>query len=498
MTCSISTNRGDLGVVLATGIAFFMIVLDTSIVNLALPQIADTFHAGLSTLQWVVDGYALVFASLLLGAGALGDRYDAKRVFIAGLLVFSAASAACGLAQGIVSLQTARTLQGVGAAMLLPNSLAALNHSITEPGRRAAAVSAWASAGALGIALGPVLGGALVQCLNWRSIFLVNVPVGLVGAWLGCWHVVSGPVQSGKSLDPLGQILAVLTLAGVTYLLIEVGHWREFPQLVLLIGAACLLLGAVFLIIESRLPQPMLPLELLKMPKLGWVALVGLLHNVSIYGLIFVLSLSFQQMRGLTPLAAGLLFVPMTLTLAVGTRIGARLLRHFGPSGPLVWGHGTAAIGAAALAAIGLGHGSVPILLPLCAVGAGAGITTPAMSLMVLESVERERSGLASGILNSARQIGGVIGVALLGALLGAPASIQGARCAAVAATISLICACGVALGIARRHRAAMKKTAALGRHRVAKAAPEALRPILDDQWTAGSLRASSTSQSRN
>lgn len=463
LTRPATMKRTDLAATLATGIAFFMIVLDTSIVNLALPRIGATFHAELPVLQWLVDGYALVFASLLLGAGALGDRYGAKIIFLMGLLVFSAASAACGLAPGIAGLQVARIVQGFGAAMLLPNSLAALNHTITEPRRRTAAISAWASAGALGIALGPVLGGTLVQWLDWRSIFLVNVPVGLMGVWLGRRSVATGPVRSDRALDPLGQLFAVLTLGGLTSWLIGIGRWHDMPPVAWLLGAGCILLGVMFVAIESRQRSPMLPLDLLTRPNLGWVALVGLLHNIGVYGLIFALSLSFQQLRQLTPFAAGLLFIPMTLSLAVGTRIGGRMLRRSGPYRPLVAGHGTATLGAAALAAIGLGHGSMSILVPLGAIGIGAGITTPAMSLMVLDAVDRERSGLASGILNSARQAGGVIGVALLGALLGSPVSVHGARCAAAAATISLACACGVAARIAWHHRAITKKAWAFG-----------------------------------
>lgn len=159
-------SGSELFAIIATGVAFFMIVLDTSIVNLALPRIKDVFHADLSSLQWLVDGYALVFASLLLNAGALGDRYGAKRVFTTGLLIFCAASAACGLAPSMASLQVARAVQGISAAMLLPNSLAALNHTIKDPDRRKIAVSAWSSAGGLGIAVGPVVGGVLVQYLD--------------------------------------------------------------------------------------------------------------------------------------------------------------------------------------------------------------------------------------------------------------------------------------------------------------------------------------------
>jgi DHA2 family methylenomycin A resistance protein-like MFS transporter len=184
--------RSQFPAVIATSAAFFMIVLDTAIVNLALPRSKDVFQADLISLQWLVDGYALVFASLLLNAGALGDRYGAKRVFTSGLSLFCVASAACGLAPSLASLQFARAVQGVGAALLLPNSLAALNHTVEDPDRRKAAVAAWSTAGALGVAFGPLVGGILVQCLDRRSIFPVNVPVGLVALWLARRHVAAG------------------------------------------------------------------------------------------------------------------------------------------------------------------------------------------------------------------------------------------------------------------------------------------------------------------
>lgn len=446
------SGRGDTIAIIATGVAFFMIVLDTSIVNLALPRIREAFDADLVTLQWLVDGYALVFASLLLTTGSLGDLFGAKRVFIAGLAVFSVASAACGLAPGMASLQGARVLQGIGAAMLLPNSLAALGHTIQEPARRTAAVSAWASAGALGIALGPVLGGVLVQFLDWRSIFLVNVPVGLLGIWLARAHIHAGPRRTDRTLDPAGQVLAIATLASVTYWLIAVGRAHSLDATTALIGAGCVMLAAAFLAVESLQSAPMLPIDLVSRPAMGGVALVGLLHNVGIYGLIFALSLTFQQLKGMSPLDAGLQFVPLTLSLAVGTRVGARILRLSGPLKPLVWGHGAAAGGAALLGTIGMDYSPFVIALPLCIIGLGAGITTPTMSLTVLDSVERERSGLASGTLNSARQAGGVIGVALLGALLGEPATGAGMLHAAVAATIALGCACALAIMVALRH----------------------------------------------
>ncbi len=446
-------NHCEFPATIATGAAFFMIVLDTSIVNLALPRIRDAFSADLTSLQWLVDGYALVFASLLLNAGALGDRYGAKRIFTVGLLLFCAASAACGLAPNMASLQCARALQGISAAMLLPNSLAALNHTVVDPERRKMAVSAWASAGGLGVAVGPIVGGMLVQYLDWRSIFLVNIPVGLIAGWLARRYVASGPRLAHREFDVLGQVLAIATLAALTYWMISIGRSHGISLFTVALGLVVLLLGAAFLTVESRQPRPMVPLDLLFRPALGSVAIVGLLHNVGIYGLIFALSLVFQELRGMTPVVAGLLFLPMTLTLAFGTRVGAKLLKQSNPFGPQIWGHGLSALGAVVLAAMGFDRGLAAIAIPLCAIGLGGGITTPSMNLSALDAVERERSGLASGILNSARQTGGVIGVALLGALVGGPATAGGARWAAAAAAVALAGASALAAKIAHQHR---------------------------------------------
>ncbi len=453
----ISTIRGrsQFPAVIATGAAFFMIVLDTSIVNLALPRIKDVFQADLTSLQWLVDGYALVFASLLLNAGALGDRYGAKRVFTSGLSLFCVASAACGLAPNLGSLQFARAIQGISAALLLPNSLAALNHTVEDVERRKAAVAAWSTAGALGVALGPLVGGVLVQYLDWRSIFLVNVPVGLVALWLASRHVASGSRHAHREFDLIGQALAIATLAVLTYWMISAGQSHELSFITIGLGLMVLLLGGAFLGVEARQSRPMVPLDLLFRPSLGNVAIVGLLHNVGIYGLIFVLSLAFQELRGMTPVGAGLLFLPMTLTLAIGTRVGAKLLSKSNPFGPQIWGHAASALGAVALAAAGFDHHSmVAIALPLCIIGLGGGITVPSMNLSALDSVERERSGLASGILNSARQTGGVIGVALLGALVGEPVTETGVTWAATAAAIALAGASLLAARIAHQHRA--------------------------------------------
>jgi DHA2 family methylenomycin A resistance protein-like MFS transporter len=448
-----------------------MIVLDTSIVNLALERIGAEFTAGLTALQWLVDGYALVFASLLLGAGALGDRYGARGIFIVGLVVFTSASALCALTTSIDGLQIARIVQGIGAALLLPNSLAVLNHTFSDPLRRSKAISAWASAGPLGLALGPVLGGILVQALGWRSIFVVNVPVGLAALWLTARHIPKGASHRSRSLDPLGQLLAVGTLATATYALISLNRATTNVASLWAAAATATILGIGFVIAEARHRNPMLPLTLLRRRTLGPVALVGLLHNVAFYGLIFVLSLSFQRLRGLDPLATGLLFLPLTLAAAVGTRVGAVVVRHGGPFRALIGGHAAAALGVLVLAPLESGFTPAPLSLPLILVGVGAGITTPAMSLAVLDSVDRTQGGLASGILNSARQAGGVIGVALLGALLGEPPTSAGAQAAEYMAACALCLASGLALAASRGGRAAPPTARAVAKSKTTRGA---------------------------
>lgn len=439
----------------ATGAAFFMIVLDTSIVNLALASIGAEFSAGVTTLQWLVDGYALVFASLLLGAGALGDRFGAKGTFMCGVTVFTLASALCGLAPNIEALQISRVVQGIGAAMLVPNSLAALNNAYAGSLHRPKAIAAWASSGALGVATGPVLGGLLVQSLGWRSIFIVNVPVGLLALWLTRHRIPQGPRNPSHSFDTVGQLLAVGTLASATYTLIDLSYTRSGSVAFWISGAVCVGLTIGFVAVEARHHSPMLPLPLLRRPTLGPVALVGLLHNVSFFGLIFVLSLYLQRLRGLSPVDAGLLFLPLTLAFATGTRVGAMVLRNHGPFLALICGHFVAAVGCYILASFEQGLTPAALAWPLIVIGAGAGTTTPAMNLAVLDSVEPDQGGLASGILYSARQTGAVIGVALLGALLGQPATSAGAQAAEYTAAAVLCLASGLALAASKSWRVA-------------------------------------------
>jgi len=343
-------------------------------------------------------------------------------------------------------LQMARVLQGIGAALLLPTSLALLNHAIADPKRRTQSISSWAGAGALGIALGPILGGILVEGFGWRSIFAVNLPVGLAGFWMTWRYLPPGLQSTIRALDPLGQGFAIAALAALTFALINAGRSGPTAVASLVGGGTFLVCVAGFVIAESAVRQPMLPLGLFGRPAFASTAVVGLLHNIGIYGMIFVLSLAFQKLRDADPLAAGLLFLPLTGALALGTRLGSKAMRTWGPAWPLVCGHLAASLGALTLAGLGVTAPGVVIAAPLLLTGLGAGTTTPAMSLSILDSVERKQSGLASGFLNGARQTGGAIGVALLGALIGEPATTEGARLAFLVAAGALALASMVAL----------------------------------------------------
>jgi len=279
--------------------------------------------------------------------------------------------------------------------------------------------------------------------------------------WLTQRRIPQGPRDRSRSFDVVAQLLAVGTLATATYSLIGLNHEHSAAISSWASAVACVVFGIGFIAVETRHEAPMLPLPLLRRRTLGPVALVGLLHNLAIYGLIFVLSLSFQRLKALTPVGAGLLFLPLTLSLGIGTRVGAMVLRKYGPFHALTQGHFAAALGALILASFGQVLTPAALVLPLVVIGAGAGITTPAMNLAVLDSVERTQGGLASGILNSARQTGGVIGVALLGALLGEPATSAGAQAAEYVAAGVLCLAGGLALAASKNWRliSAMART---------------------------------------
>jgi DHA2 family methylenomycin A resistance protein-like MFS transporter len=397
--------------------ALFMVILDTTIVNVALPAVGASLHSTVTGLQWVVDGYTLVFAALLLACGSACDRLGGRTVFVVGLATFTSGSALCAIAPSLSLLVGARLVQGMGAAMLLPASLAVLAASFPDPRAKARAIGIWAAVGGAAMAVGPVVGGALVDIAGWRSIFLVNLPTGAVALVMAFRHLAETP-RRAKRFDLVGQSLAAAALALLTLALVEAGSLGWTSPIVLGPGGVALGLGVGFGLYESRAKNPMLPGRLLASPNFAASNVVGLVLNFGIYGQLFVLSLYFQRARGYSPLATGVALLPFALMTVAGPIAVGRLTARVGPRRPMIVGQLLAAAGSAVLAIAGAHSAYVWMVGGLVALGIGMALTMPSMTTAVVQSAPRELAGVASGVLNTARQVGGAIGVALLGSLV--------------------------------------------------------------------------------
>jgi MFS transporter, DHA2 family, methylenomycin A resistance protein len=438
-----STQRSSLATPLtlvAMSLGYGVVQLDVTIVNTALHSIGASLGGGVAELQWIVNAYTIAFAALILTAGALGDRVGGKRVFMAGFVIFTAASLGCALAPDPTLLIAARALQGIGAAVLVPNSLALLRHAYPDEKARGRAVGIWAAGASLTLTAGPLAGGALIALVGWRSIFLVNLPIGLGALWLTWRYAHETPRSAEHQLDLPGQAAAIAALGCLAGAIIE-GGARGWGDLWVLAGfAAAVLLGALFIRRERHALQPMLPLSLFRHRMFSLTSLVGLLAKIAVYGLIFVLSLYFQQVNGLSPLATGLAFVPMLGVVLPVNLIAPRAAERFGARYVTAAGAAVAAAGCGALVAIAPGTPYWAIGPQLVAIGGGLGLLVPPLTSTLLGSVKKSRAGIAAGVLNATRQTGSVLGVALFGSLLGGGgAFIAGARASLIIATVLLL-----------------------------------------------------------
>ncbi|MEV5707062.1 MFS transporter [Actinoallomurus sp. NPDC052274] len=421
----------------AASFGFLMVSLDATIVNVALPTLSRELGAGLTQLQWVVDGYTLMFAAFQLIGGSLSDRLGARRAFTIGLGLFVLASVACGLATSPRMLIAARFVQGVGAATQLPASLAMIRYAYTDATARTRAVGVWAAAGGAAVAAGPVLGGLLLVWLGWRSLFPVNLVIGAVGLLMTA-KADATPSAGRRRLDPVGQVAVMLALSGLTFGLIEGGTlgWGSAPVLGALLMAV--IVGVFFVWWERRVPEPMLPMRLFAHAKFGAASVAGFVQNFAYYGIVFLLSLFLQNQRGDSALATGLIFLPMSIAAMTSNMLGGRLTGRLGPRPPMTVGQLVFALGLLGLLAAGPDAPYWVLSLTTLPVGVGAGAVVPAMTSAVLESVEPEYAGVASAQLNTARQVGGAVGVALFGTLV-AGSFIPGLRLSLVIGSAALV-----------------------------------------------------------
>ena len=395
-------------------LGFFMISLDATAVNVALPAIGRSLGGATSGQQWVVDGYTVPFAALLISAGAVSDRLGARPVFGWGLVVFAAASAGCGLAPGLPVLIAARVVQGGAAAVMLPSALALVRQAFAEPAARARAVAVWSAGGAAAIAAGPVLGGILTSTAGWRTIFFVNLPVGTAALVLLLLRAPRSP-RLAAPLDLAGQLTAVLGLAALAFGVITGGSGGFARPSVLTALVVAALAGGCFLVVESRAARPMVPLTLFRSPVVVTCVGTGFSINTAFYGVAFVLSLYFQRVLGEPAITAGLLFLPMTGLLTVANLMSARVAARWGHHVPVRAGLGLGTLGMLLLA---FARGRTGLEVALVPAGAGLGFALPSLTFLLLDSLPPAQAGLAGGLFNAGRQTGGALAVATFGALV--------------------------------------------------------------------------------
>src|SRR5688572_6219241 len=407
-----------------------MLMLDIAVVNTALSRIAEDLDTGLSGLQWVVDAYTLALASVVLTAGALADRLGRRRLFTYGLAIFTVASLACGLAQDIVMLNSARAVQGVGAAIMFAVSLALLAHAFPNPRERAGALAAYGAAIGASFAVGPLVGGLLTSGLDWQWIFLVNLPIGLLCLWITRTYVEESRDPNARGIDWPGQVTLTAGLGLLVLALLRGNEdgWGSTLIVAELAGAAAALIA--FVIVELRVREPMLPMRMFRDATFTGAQVAAFAISASFFALFLYTTLYLQQILGLSAIEAGLVYIPGTLVMLVvsgataqlGAKVPARTMVSVG-----------LAMVAAGLALFTLADENsswlamMPGLLIACV---GTGLFNPALSNVALSAVPIEQSGLAAGVNDTARQAGIAVGVAALGALIPAEAALGGGSAA--------------------------------------------------------------------
>jgi DHA2 family methylenomycin A resistance protein-like MFS transporter len=431
-------------VIVATSLGFVVVQLDVTVVNVALPKIATGLGAGVSVLQWVVDAYSVTFAVLLLSAGSVGDRFGSKRLFMLGFALFAVSSIACGIAPSGAALIAGRAVQGVGAALLVPTSLALLNHACAhDDALRARAVGLWTAAGGVSIAAGPLIGGLLVGAFSWRSIFLVNVPVCAAGIAMTVRVPDTDRRADARRLDAAGQLFAIVSLSGLIGAVIEAGPLGLTHPLVIAGAVLAVVCGIAFLAAERRAPSPMVPLDLFREARLGPLIAFGTFVNLTYYGVIFVLSLYLQQLLGYSAVRAGVAYLPLTATFIVSNLVSGWMTARVGARIPMLVGSIMGAIGFALLLRFGAETPYWSMVPAFVLIPAGMGLAVPSMTTATLAAVHKKWAGTASALLNTARQAGGAIGVAIFGALVagGKTRIVFGLHTASAASVVLLILA---------------------------------------------------------
>ncbi|MGW0485548.1 DHA2 family efflux MFS transporter permease subunit [Nonomuraea sp. NPDC003214] len=401
----------------AVTLGTFMTYLDNNVGNVALPTIQRELGLTLAGLEWIVSGYILVFAGLMLAGGRLADVFGARRVFAAGLGVFTLASLAAGLATDGGSLIAARAVQGVGAALLTPTALSLITQIFPDGTERGRAVGIWSAAGALSMALGPVTGGFISENWHWGWIYLINVPIGVATLGLALWAVRPAFTRVRHSLDLPGLVTSAIALFALTYALIE-GEAAGWTSPEILTAFAVTAVAAVaFLLVEARAAEPMIDLSLFRARRFTGGVITSGIWSFGVFGIYFFSALWLQNVLGFSPTEAGAAFVPMALVMGVVAVLSQRIGAALGMGRTVALGLALMAAAIYLISGVGADGGYADVLPWFVLYGLGGGLLVP-LTAAVLSGMPTGRSGVASGVLNVSREVFGLLGITVLGAIL--------------------------------------------------------------------------------
>jgi EmrB/QacA subfamily drug resistance transporter len=393
-----------------------MVILDAAIVNVALPSIQADLGFSVKNLQWVVSAYALTFGGLLLLGGRSADLIGRRRVFVAGVILFSTASLLGGLAWSEVSMIVARALQGVGAAMMTPAALSIIMNTFQEGAERNKALGVWSAVGATGATVGLIIGGVLADTVGWEWIFLLNVPIGLAVVALTPFLVAESRTSTGtRRFDVGGAVTVTAAIALLVYAIVDASDagWTSL-QTIGLLTLSALLLG-IFVVIEKRSASPLMPFRIFRLRSLTGSNVGGLVMGATAFGMFFIITLYLQQVLGFSPLEAGLAWLATSLTVLVSAMVTQGIVTRIGPRVPLVSGLAVVAVGIWLLSGVpAAGSYSSDLLPAMIVTGVGMGLAFVSLSIGALEGVQERDSGLASGLINTSQQVGAALGVAVL------------------------------------------------------------------------------------
>jgi DHA2 family methylenomycin A resistance protein-like MFS transporter len=413
-----TTRRDAKTVILFTmSLGVFIAQLDSQVVNLAIKQIGSDLNAGISQLQWVMDSYNLLYATLLLTGGTLGDLYGRTRIFAIGIGLIVLGSIVCAVAPNAPVLIAGRAITGIGSALEVPTSLAILTVAYTDAKERGWAIGIWASCNGLALAVGPTVGGLLVDAAGWRSIFALVVPVSILAMVLAMRRVPESSDPKGRHLDPVGQALAIVALAALSFATIEGPHWGFGSPTILAASAAFVVAGVLFVHWERGRAGALVPLDVFRNGTFNAALAIAGMMTFGMYAMLFLTPLYLQAVAGASAFRVGLELLPLSVTFVIVSQYSGALAKRLGPRTMMTAGMAAMGIGLLLLAQVSTRPNLVLVEVALLIIGAGLGLNTGAVNAVAVASLPPARSGTASGLINTSRMVGATLGIAVLGAL---------------------------------------------------------------------------------